>query len=61
MVTRWIHSLRGIRVSLGVVLVGTCVSPAAIAGQVGEDVTFSKDVAQILQRSCQGCHRPGPG
>ena len=61
MVTRWIHSLRGIRVSLGVVLVGTCVSPVAIAGQVGEDVTFSKDVAPILQRSCQGCHRPGPG
>src|SRR5438128_10394057 len=24
-----------------------------------EDVTFSKDVAPILQRSCQNCHRPG--
>src|SRR5438445_3795435 len=23
-----------------------------------EDVTFSKDVAPILQRSCQECHRP---
>src|SRR5262245_54445559 len=22
------------------------------------DVTFSKDVAPILQRSCQNCHRP---
>jgi hypothetical protein len=28
--------------------------PAAGAG----DVTFTKDVAPILQRSCQGCHRP---
>src|ERR1700757_3316413 len=23
------------------------------------EVTFSKDVAPILQRSCQTCHRPG--
>jgi hypothetical protein len=25
----------------------------------GVDVTFSRDVAPILQRSCQGCHREG--
>lgn len=24
-----------------------------------EPVTYSRDVAPILQRSCQGCHRPG--
>lgn len=29
--------------------------PAASQGQV----TFTKDVAPILQRSCQNCHRPG--
>jgi mono/diheme cytochrome c family protein len=29
--------------------------PAASQGQV----TFAKDVAPILQRSCQNCHRPG--
>src|SRR5437016_5710662 len=23
------------------------------------EVTFSKDVAPILQKNCQGCHRPG--
>src|SRR6266699_5553168 len=23
------------------------------------EVTFTKDVAPILQRSCQNCHRPG--
>src|SRR6185369_3707381 len=28
-------------------------SPAATA------VTFTKDVAPILQKSCQNCHRPG--
>jgi hypothetical protein len=39
--------------------------PLLIAGAVaawGADskpVTFSKDVAPILQRSCQNCHRPG--
>ena len=25
------------------------------------DVTFSKDIAPILQRSCQSCHRPDGG
>jgi hypothetical protein len=29
------------------------------AGQGGGQVTFTKDVAPILQRSCQNCHRPG--
>jgi len=30
----------------------------ATAGQAGSQVTFTKDVAPILQRSCQNCHRP---
>src|SRR5881396_3656449 len=29
------------------------------AGAPGSnDVTFTKDIAPVLQRSCQGCHRP---
>ena len=32
--------------------------PAA-SGRAPEGVTFSRDVAPILQRSCQTCHRPG--
>ena len=38
----------------------TVAVPAAVAAQVSGDneVTFSKDIAQILQRSCQSCHRP---
>jgi len=32
-------------------------SGAALAA--GGEVTFNKDVAPILQRSCQNCHRPG--
>jgi hypothetical protein len=35
----------------GIVSAAEAVKPAA--------VTFSKDVAPILQRSCQNCHRPG--
>ena len=32
----------------------------AIAVPAGaQQVTFAKDIAPILQRSCQGCHRPG--
>ena len=31
----------------------------ALAGQTDHtDVTFTKDIAPILQRSCQTCHRP---
>src|ERR1700674_5359497 len=38
------------------------LSAQAQVGRPGEvtftEVTFTKDVAPILQRSCQGCHRP---
>jgi hypothetical protein len=48
MVTTW----------MGICLVGT----AAVAGDVGSQAraaTFNKDVLPILQKNCQGCHRPG--
>ena len=32
---------------------------AAAAGRAEAPVTFAKDVAPILQRACQNCHRPG--
>ncbi len=32
---------------------------AATASSTAATVTFTKDVAPILQRSCQNCHRPG--
>src|ERR1700676_4494412 len=40
---------------------GIAVAPGknAAAGASGKDqVTFTKDVAPILQRACQNCHRP---
>ena len=37
----------------------TLLSPLpASAGEVPDDPTFSRDIAPILQRSCQKCHRP---
>jgi hypothetical protein len=41
-------------------LTGLCVAaPHSIAAAPGSgDVTFARDVAPILQRSCQNCHRP---
>ena len=31
----------------------------AVAGEAAADVTFARDIAPILQRSCQSCHRAG--
>ena len=43
----------------GLVFLGGSRAPlVAKAGPDGQ-VTFTKDVAPILQRSCQNCHRPG--
>ena len=44
------------------VLVVTCATSPLVAGQSATSqpqVTFTKDVAPILQNNCQVCHRPG--
>jgi hypothetical protein len=41
---------------VGLAIVAILMSPVLAAGQV--EVTFTKDIAPILQRSCQGCHHP---
>ena len=50
-------------VLIGLLLVGTDVleRPASAAAQSDRPVTFSKDIAPVLQRSCQHCHRPQGG
>ena len=47
-------------VLLGVAAAAIAGFPAPAAGQAagGDEVTFSRDIAPILQRSCQKCHRP---
>ena len=42
---------------LAAVLVVAAV-PGVTAAEQTQQVTFAKDVAPILQRSCQVCHRP---
>src|SRR5262249_13654154 len=39
-------------------LIPTAVSLTAETVNVPDNVTFAKDIAPILQRSCQNCHRP---
>src|SRR5207237_5950081 len=46
----------GILIALAFAMLSALRVPAA-AGPQG-DVTFTKDIAPILQRSCQRCHRP---
>ena len=35
------------------------VHGAEVSGQPARPVTFSKDIAPVLQKSCQSCHHPG--
>jgi hypothetical protein len=50
----------GLRIAAGMVSVLT-VLPATTLGQAATEpeVTFSRDVAPLLQEHCQVCHRPG--
>jgi len=41
------------------VIVGLLFAFASTAATNPPAVTFSKDVAPVLQKNCQGCHRPG--
>ena len=53
-----------LRASLMVAAGALLASPLPVAGQTadtGPQVTFTKDIAPILQRSCQKCHRPDGG
>ena len=50
---------RIVRISTGILGAVLAVSaPAAAADPTGQGVTFSKDVAPILQEKCQQCHQP---
>src|SRR5258707_780496 len=40
-------------------VLGTVGRPALGSAQAVSAPTFARDVAPILQRSCQQCHRPG--
>jgi hypothetical protein len=40
-------------------LAGAAMGIAALAASNSAPVTFNKDVLPILQKNCQGCHRPG--
>jgi len=49
---------------LTIVAAALLASPALVgrqqaAGKGGQEITFTRDIAPILQRSCQTCHRPG--
>ena len=43
---------------IGALFAAVLLTPASVRAQSGEAPTFTKDIAPILQRSCQKCHRP---
>ena len=54
------EQLRGHRTLwVALVAVGLLLTAAPGSASAQADVTFTKDVAAILQQSCQGCHRTG--
>lgn len=56
----WRHSLICSSLALTVLCGAPTISAQNTAGVTGQDQpTFTKDVAPILQRACQNCHRPG--
>jgi hypothetical protein len=46
---------------LGIALVSLSIPSICAAAQSASPPTFSKDIAPILQRSCQNCHNPDGG
>ena len=59
MCDRWRSNLnRAGRALLGLAAVLVVVAATPAAAQTSAPVTFTKDIAPILQRSCQQCHRP---
>src|SRR5690242_19046213 len=44
---------------LKLVIIGLLFAYASTAATNPSPVTFTKDVAPVLQNNCQGCHRPG--
>ncbi len=42
-----------------VLILGGALAASALAATNPSDVTFYKDVLPVLQKNCQGCHRPG--
>ena len=58
--TEW-RTTFGVRsvVTGAALLLSLAALPAGVAAQGGPDVTFTRDIAPILQQSCQVCHRQG--
>ena len=56
-VSRRPSSLLRFALTITTAAVVASVSPAAAQTTADEEVTYTKDIAPILQRSCQNCHR----
>ena len=57
--SRWTHvAMRALLAAAVGVVVAAPVPAAGQTASAEPEVTFTKDIAPILQRSCQKCHRP---
>lgn len=58
-IARSVSSQRSVALAVAALFAVPALAAAQSAAATGRQVTFTKDVAPILQRSCQNCHRPG--
>src|SRR5690349_8918561 len=47
------------RIAMRLLITSLVCAAAACAASAPSQVTFYKDVLPVLQKDCQGCHRPG--
>ena len=57
----WGEAARNGLLLAAVAVLGLPAWTGAQSAPAGSDVTYSKDIAPILRRSCENCHRPGGG
>ena len=53
----WRSTLSAAAVLVGVVGLGVPLPAVAQSAAAPDEITFTRDIAPILQRSCENCHR----
>ena len=56
--THWIRRMKASGAGIAILAAAIALPPATAGAAERGEVAYAKDIAPILQRSCQNCHRP---